>query len=301
MASRFGPTAAILGLVACMLAVGCGSPSRPVLLFDARVPTAALQQRFAADHGSMDQVRLPRRGSDFLQFVSGKRYAFVVRQKGVLAIAPLPVDATPNPYAHEILALGEAVVTAGGITVVHTPDTVSKIVIDADSAAYCPTPDSVREAVPILAQAGIPSDRIRVDNRPRACAADQLGTVSSTTGPLPTRDYGDVMVEMDRRFRLVGEAVGEKRGDLADYELFGLLRSVRDDLPQAGPPETARRERLQPFARTFVDSDFPFLRQAIWDEDWARAREGVARVAATCNACHAAGNVGFVKVGALHP
>ncbi|HEX3704461.1 MAG TPA: hypothetical protein VHU82_14095 [Vicinamibacterales bacterium] len=300
MAARFRSTAT-LGLFAYLLAVGCGSPSRPVLLFDTRVQTAALRQRFAADHGSMDQVKLPRRSSDFLQFVSGKRYAFVVRRNGVLAVAPLPTDASHNPYAHEILALGEAVVTAGGITVVHTRDTVSKIVIDADSATYCPTPDSVREAVPILAQAGIPSDRIRVDNRPRTCAADQPAAASSTAGPLPTRDYGDVMVEMDRRFRLVGEAVGEKRGDLADYELFGLLRSVRDDLPQAGPPETARRERLQPFARTFIDSDFPFLRQAIWDEDWARAREGVARVTATCNGCHAAGNVGFVKVGALHP
>jgi hypothetical protein len=50
--------------------------------------------------------------------------------------------------------------------------------------------------------------------------------------------------------------------------------------------------------RAFVDTDFPYLRQAVWDADWPRAHEGFARMAATCNRCHADANVAFVQVDA---
>jgi hypothetical protein len=298
MSARLDGWTMILVPLACALAAACGPPSQPVLLFDCRIPEAALQPRLAAARGSMDQVKVPGQRADFLQLASGKRYAFVVRRSGVLAMAPLPADADRNVHAPEILALGEPVMTAGGLTVVHTSDTVSKVVIDGDSAAYCPTPDSAREALPILVRAGVPSDRIRVDNRPRDCAADSQGTAPSVSAPPLMRDYADVMVEMDRRFKLAGAAIAARQGGLADYELFGLLRSVRDDLPQARPPETARSERLEPFVSAFIDSDFPFVRQAVWDENWPRAREGLARMAATCNGCHVAGNVAFLKISA---
>ncbi len=285
-----------LGCLACLFVVACRSPSQSVPSFDARVPVAGLQQRLVAEHGSMDMIRTPRHLADFLQFISGKRYAFVLRRSGVLAVAPVPADAGHNPYSHALLALGEPVVTAGGLTVIHAEGVILKLVIDSDSAAYCPTSESVREALPILARAGIPGDRVRLDNRPRTCVDQPEVTAPSMAGLPGTRDYGDIMVEMDRRFRLAGGAIAAKRSDLADYELFGLLRSVRDDLRQARPPETARLERLEPFARAFIDTDFPYLRQAVWDEDWTRARDGFARMAGTCNRCHAAGNVAFLQV-----
>ena len=295
---RRGHGARALGLLACALLAGCRAQAPSVLLFDCRVPVADAQQRLAAEHGSMDLIRTPRQRADFLQFTSGKRYAFVVRRDGVLAVSPLPADAGRNPYSPAVLASGDPVVTAGGITIVHANDEVLKLVIDSDSAAYCPTSDSVREALPILARAGIPGDRIRYENRPRTCVDQPPVSAPSMSGMPGTRDYSDVMVEMDRRFKLAGAAIAAKHGDLADYELFGLLRGVRDDLPQARPPETAKIDRLNPFARTFIDTDFPYVRQAVWDADWPRAREGFARMAATCNHCHAAGNVAFLEVDA---
>ena len=281
---------------------GCRAPAPPAstLLFDCRVPFDAAVQRLAAEHGSMDLVKLPRRRADFLQFASGRRYAFVVRRDGVLAVAPVPADTARNPYSHALLARGEPVVTAGGISVVHAADDVVKLVVDTDSAAFCPTPDSVRDVVPIFVRAGIPADRIRYDNRPRACIEQPPVVAPSMAGLPGSRDYGDVMVEMDRRFKMAGAAIAAQRADLADYELFGLLRSVRDDLPQARPPETAKIERLGPFARSFIETDFPYVRQAVWDADWPRARDGFARMAATCNHCHAAGNVAFLTIDS-HP
>lgn len=288
---------ATVAVLLCLVGSACRPAARADVLFDSRVPVADLEQRLTALHGSLSLAKEPKQVPDFLRFTSGKRYAFAIRRNGILRAAPMPSDEGGNPYSAAALADGEPVLTAGGLIVIHAGGEVEKIVADAESVEYCPTTESLHHLVRVLEQAGISPDRVRIDNRPRFCISDIPVRAPLMAGRPGSRDYGDVMVEIDRRFTRLGEAIAARRADRADYELFGLLRSVRDDLPQARPPEDASADRLEPFARRLVDTDFPFLRQAVWDEDWSRVREGYEKMAATCNACHAAGGIAFLRIG----
>jgi hypothetical protein len=225
-----------------------------------------------------------------LALQSGTRYAFVVPRSRELVVSGQASD--PASTEHAALARGEAVLTAGGITTTHDGHTVQNVVIDPQSAAYCPTTDSAREAVALIVAAGVPADRVRVENRVFPCLESQATGAAGAAA----RDYGDVMVEIDRRFRLAGEAIARRDSDTADYYLFALLRSIAEDLPRSRPPESRSRRPLVSFAQTFVKTDFPNLRQAVWDEDWPRARAAFDTAAATCNACHEAANIGFLVV-----
>jgi hypothetical protein len=231
--------------------------------------------------------------SQFLQLESGKRYLFVVPRSREFVVSSQTKE--PTWFDHAALARGEPVLTAGGVTASHDGRTVQKVVLDASSAVYCPTTDSLREAVALVVAAGVPDGRIRVDNRTFSCI-DSGGATAASLEPGGGRDYNDVMVEIDRRFRLAGEAIARRDADTADYYLYALLRSVNEDLPRARPPESRSRQGLDGFVQTFIRNDFPPLRQAVWDEDWARARAAFSAAAATCNGCHEAANVKFLVV-----
>jgi len=275
-------------LVACTIATACRSRSAPALLFDCRLPSESIQAYRRAP-ASTAAVKKVTQAADFLQFESGVRYAFVVTRNRELMVSRRSKN--PSWDEHVILARGEPVLTAGGITAMHDGHTVQKTVIDTQSAVYCPTEDSVREALAQVVGAGVPDDRVRVDNRPRSCIDSGSSTGPDATG---TRDYADVMVEIERRFQLAAQAIGRRDSDTADYYLFGLYRSIAEDLPRARPPEGHPQARLDTYVKTFISTDFPSARQAVWDEDWARARSALDAVATTCNACHTAANVGFL-------
>jgi hypothetical protein len=289
---------AALVLVATAAWSACAAERQPEphALFDCRVPVTAIDRRVEAMHASMAAVRHPARAADLFQFASGKRYAFIVAAGGELRMAPTASDEARNPYSPAVLAHGEPVRAAGGITVVHTAVAIDKVIVDADSAEYCPAVDSLQQALSILTTVGVPPDRIRVDNRPRNCVADVPVRAPMMTGLPGARDYADVMVEIERRFRRLGDALADRHADLADFELVGLLRSAHDDLSQARPPENASADVLEPFARRLIERDLPAVRQAVWDESWREARDAFDAMAATCNDCHAAGHVGFLRV-----
>jgi hypothetical protein len=270
--------------VVSVFIAGCRSQSAPALLFDCRLPNGSDRTPSAA--AGLKAARTFARVSDFLAVQSGARYAFVVPRTRELVVSTQQNPAWPE---HATLGRGEPVLAAGGLTTLHDGRTVQKVIVDAESAVYCPTAESVREAVALVMAAGVPGDRVRVENRVYSCIE---GAGSMTAA----RDYGDVMVEIERRFQLAGEAIARKDADTADYYLYALYRSFAEDLSRSHPPETRPRQALDTFAQTFIRTDFPELRQAVWDEDWPRARAAFERGAATCNACHEAANVKFLVV-----
>ncbi len=128
-------------------------------LFQSRVPYPPLVEKLKATGGDRARIVRVKTAQDLARFESGWRYKFVVDADGALLVAPLPADAPDNEYVHPILAGGGPVRTAGGITVEHKGDKITKVTVDQDSKAYCPTLASLDEAVNLLARMGVLATR----------------------------------------------------------------------------------------------------------------------------------------------
>ncbi len=76
-----------------------------------------------------------------------------------------------NEYVHPILAAGGPALTAGGIRVDRANGTLEHIVVDQDSKAYCPTVESLAEAVHARTAIGAPAGAIKTESDPPQCAA----------------------------------------------------------------------------------------------------------------------------------
>jgi len=279
-------------LLACAgVTAGCRPREAPAALFDCRVSNASGQSAVGAPRAGVASSTFTS-PSQFLQLESGKRYLFVVGRSREFLVSLQTKE--PTWFDHAALARGEPVLTAGGVSAIHDGRSVQKVVLDAQSAVYCPTTDSLREAVALVVATGIPDARVRVEHRTFPCL--DSAQAAPAPGVAGARDYGDVMVEIDRRFQLAGAAIARRDADTADYYLYALLRSIGEDLPRARPPESRSQQGLDRFVQTFIRNDFPPLRQAVWDEDWPRAGAGFTAAAATCNACHEAASVGFLVV-----
>jgi hypothetical protein len=139
-------------------------------LFSSAVPYDPLVAKLKASGGDSSRIVRARSAHDLTRLESGKRYKFVLDQAGTLAIAPLPADAANNEYVHPILAGGGAVRTAGGIAVEHANGKVTRVTIDQDSKAYCPTLQSLDEVAGALAKLGVAAQKIVQQDRPPPCA-----------------------------------------------------------------------------------------------------------------------------------
>jgi len=158
------------GLIVIALAtLSCSRGPSPAPVFESRVRLAPLLAKLRASGGDPGKVLHPAGAADLAALEAGKRYKFVVRQDGRLAVAPLPADATPNEYVHPVLAEGAPVRTAGGIRVDRDGGALREVTVDQDSKAYCPTAASLDAALAELARLGVPAGRLRVENRPPAC------------------------------------------------------------------------------------------------------------------------------------
>jgi hypothetical protein len=139
--------------------------------FASRVPYAPLLQKLTASGGSVERIVHVRSAADLGRLESGRRYKFIVDAHGALAVAPLPADAPVNEYVHPILAGGAPVATAGGIRVERAGGKLTRVTVDQDSKAYCPTSESLAAAVQALTAAGVAAALIAREDRPPACAA----------------------------------------------------------------------------------------------------------------------------------
>jgi hypothetical protein len=160
------PRGLVLVAVALVPTLGAAEAAR----FASRVPYAPLVKKLADAKQSPSKILHPLRADDLLQLTKGKRYKFIVDGAGKLAIAPLPADAPGNEYVHPILAGGAPVATAGGITVEQAAGALTRVTVDEDSKAYCPSFASLDAAVAALLKLGVAASRImRLDKSP-ACA-----------------------------------------------------------------------------------------------------------------------------------
>jgi hypothetical protein len=275
----------------CVLA-GCAAQPAPRPLFESRVPIAPLLARLKASGGDPGKVLTPRAAADLDRLETGKRYKFVVRAGGALAIAPLPVDAKSNEYVHPVLGEGHAVLTAGGIRVDRESGKPTRVTVDQDSKAYCPTGDSLEAALVALARLGVPPDSLRVENRPPAC-------VGAESAERPGARYGALMAEVGLRFERLGRAALARRFDLAEFERGELEEVFEEDLPKAEPPRESAGVNLSGVADAFRQTNLPDLKTAIEAKDIAAVKAAYARAAETCNGCHRASGHVFVEIPKL--
>lgn len=156
----------LMTVAALLLATtALASPS----LFSSKVPYEPLVAKLKASGGDSSRIVRARSAQDLMRLVGGKRYKFALDQAGTLAIAPMPADAVHNEYVHPILAGGAPVRTAGGIAVEHANGKITKVTIDQDSKAYCPTLQSLDEAVRALEKLGVAAPLIVPQDRPPGC------------------------------------------------------------------------------------------------------------------------------------
>ncbi len=153
-----------------MLLWTAGAAAAPTL-FSSRVAYRPLVDKLAKSGGSPDKIVHVARAADLGPLAAGRRYKFALDEAGRLTVAPLPADAPHNEYVHPILAGGKPVRTAGGITVERDArGAVTAVVLDEDSASYCPSFASLDAAAEALVAAGVPAAAVRkVDQKP-TCA-----------------------------------------------------------------------------------------------------------------------------------
>lgn len=180
-------TSVVRALAFVLASLSCHAAAPPPVDDDpryvCRVDAAPLRAALRAAGGDPARVLHPSAQRGLVALASGRRYKFVLTEDGKLAVAPEPADAPHNEYVHPVLADGAPVRSAGGITVVHDDGRVSRVLLDAESRAYCTTAESLRPTVRALRAMGVPAEAIAVEARPRACVEGGEGiTVSPTAG-----------------------------------------------------------------------------------------------------------------------
>lgn len=160
-----------LALSAAVLLLWSGAVARADAppTFPLRVAYPPLVEKLTAAGGDLAHVLHPRSTRDLVALDSGKRYKFAVAADGRLAIAPMPASAPRNEYVHPILAGGGPVLTAGGITVEHAGGKLTRVTLDQDSKAYCPTLASLAAAGRALERLGVPAAAIARHDQPPGC------------------------------------------------------------------------------------------------------------------------------------
>lgn len=152
-----------LVLAALLLAVAC-APQQ----YSSRHAYTELVAKLRESGGSLDALIVLSQAAQLLTLQSGKRYKFALAADRLLRIAPLPFEAANNEYHHPIVALGQRVTTAGGITVVHDGAAITAVTLDQDSKSYQPSFASLAAAEKYVRGVGV--DRKKITKR------DQPGT-----------------------------------------------------------------------------------------------------------------------------
>jgi hypothetical protein len=284
-------------LLALMLA--CSSGRQPSAPFDSRAEYQPLLAKLEASGGDVSHILRPRGVADFSALESGRRYKFAVPVDGTLALAPLPVDATPNDYAHPILGGGGPVLTAGNLRIEREGDAIARVVVDQESQAYCPTAASLQSAVNALSRLGIASDKLRIENRPPRCVSPTgpaMTGMSALVGEEKGPRYGALMAEVGIRFERMARADIAGRFELAEFERGELAEIFEEDLPRAEPPRESAGVDLNGVAEAFRETNLPGLQKAIESRDARAFREAFALASETCNGCHRTSGHAFVEI-----
>lgn len=283
---------AAFAITALPALTGCSAGRAPRPLFESRVPLEPLLAKLKANGGDVGKILTPRTTADLDRLEPGKRYKFVVRREGTLAVAPLSADAPSNEYVHPVLGQGAPVRTAGNIRVSRDGATLTSVTVDQDSKAYCPTGDSLSAALVELARLGVPQDRLRVENRPPVCVGAEPAASQSPR-------YGALMAEVSARFERLGRAALARRFELAEFERSEIEEVFLEDLPKAQPPRESAGVNLAGVAQAFQETNLPELKSALSAKDLAAFKGAYSRAAETCNGCHRASGHSFIEIPAV--
>ncbi len=268
-------------------------PEPPRFLFESRRPYDAQLDAFRKAGGDPQKSVRPQGPADFTA-IEGSR-AYVVLSSSVLVIAPTARGMTPA-WTHPILAGGQAVLSAGYLRVEKQGDKLTKLFVDADSDAYCPTNEALRITLTALETLKVPREVLRIDHRPAYDCLAGPPTVTATAAAESRVSYGTVMLAVARRFETSGKAIAAKKYDLAAYQLEEIVETFRDELPAASPPPVPAGVSLDAYKKPLLDTAVPDLEKALKGGDAAAIEAAFANTGKTCNACHIAAGKSFIEV-----
>ncbi len=303
MRAVLGALALLGGLLGATLGIGCEKPAppreeAPALLFDTRRPYDRELEVFKKAGGDPTQAFRPQNLGDLTKLEPGKLFTYVVLPTSVLVLSPIPTPAvvtssTPS-WTHPILAGGGAVLAAGSLRLEKHGDKLTKVIVDGDSDAYCPTSEALRSTLAALVGLGVPRDLLRVDHRPSSdCLVGPAAAASSAAAKV---SFGTVMVSVARRFEVGGKAVLAKRWELARYQIEEIGETFTNELPAAALPPLPPGASLTAFEKLMVERDVPALEKAIDSHDLPAIEKAYATMSTTCNACHTAAGKAFIEV-----
>ena len=103
------------------------------------------------------------------------------------------------------------------------------------------------------------------------------------------------MMEVGRRFELVGKAGRARRWELAGFEVAELSELFEEDLPRAALPRGPNQGELKVLASGF-EANLGELRAAMVRRDPWALTESFAHAANSCNGCHQASGHSFIEI-----
>jgi len=110
------------------------------------------------------------------------------------------------------------------------------------------------------------------------------------------RGLGDVMVDVGRRFEVLGRAAVANRYELAAYEADELGELFENDVPHASLPKEGPTAQIPALAKAFLQTAPPALIKAAQAKDPVAFNAAYGDAASLCNACHQSAEKGFIQV-----
>jgi hypothetical protein len=104
------------------------------------------------------------------------------------------------------------------------------------------------------------------------------------------------MVDVGRRFEVLGRAAAGNRFELAAYEADELGEIFENDVPHASLPKEGPTAQIPAMAKVFLQSAPPALMKAAQAKDPVAFNAAYADAAGLCNACHQSAEKGFIQV-----
>jgi hypothetical protein len=125
-------------------------------------------------------------------------------------------------------------------------------------------------------------------------ASGDAGAVAPLRGKAP--GLGEVMVQVGRRFELVGRAAAANRFELAEFEVGELEELFEDDVPNAELPKEGPTAHIPALAQGFLKTNLPEMKKAAAAKAAVEFQDTFRRAASSCNACHQASAKGFIQI-----
>jgi hypothetical protein len=272
-------------------------PQEPAFLFDSRSPLdPELEKLKKAGDDPSKALRIGSGNDLGNQLEPGKRYDYVVMPNGALVIAPKSVDAPGNFWSHPILANGGAVKAAGHIRIEKNGGALAKVIVDAESDTYCPSPESLRAALASLITIKVPADTLRVESRQADCWKKDAAKPAASAAPVSRQSFGTVMLSVARRFEVLGRAHKAKRDELALYQLEEIEETFKNEVPATALPPLPPGVSIAPFLETMTSFNIPDLRKALESKDNKAVSTAYESMSKTCNGCHQAAVRAYIEV-----